>query len=148
MDVGAWTAASGIPADQFLDLGLVPNAAMPAVLHEMDVALFPNRCEGGTNLVAMECLACAVPTILSRNTGHLDLTDLGLGYPLSTQRPLAGFEEGWGESDIEEIVAALEAVHADRDAARARALKDAETALQLTWARTAAQMKTVVLETA
>ena len=50
-----------------------PNVGMPHVLHEADVALFPNRAEGGTNLVAMECLASGIPTILSANTGHLDL---------------------------------------------------------------------------
>ena len=59
--------------NQVLDLGRVPNAGMPRILRECDVAVFPNRAEGGTNLVAMKCMACGVPTILSANTGHLDL---------------------------------------------------------------------------
>ena len=29
---------------------------------------FSNRAEGGTNLVAMECMAAGVPTIVSNNT--------------------------------------------------------------------------------
>ena len=65
VDYGVWTRDNGIAANQFLDRGAVPNALMPPVLREMDVALFPNRSEGGTNLVAMECMACGVPTILS-----------------------------------------------------------------------------------
>jgi glycosyltransferase involved in cell wall biosynthesis len=50
---------------------------MPSVLQEMNVAVFPNRAEGGTNLVAMECMACGLPVILSGNTGHLDLIENG-----------------------------------------------------------------------
>ena len=30
-----------------------------------DAGLFPNRCEGGTNLVAMEAMASGLPVILS-----------------------------------------------------------------------------------
>jgi glycosyltransferase involved in cell wall biosynthesis len=66
---------SGCARGQILDLGAVPNREKPSILCEMDVAVFPNRCEGGTNLVAMECMACGLPVILSRNTGHLDLID-------------------------------------------------------------------------
>ena len=43
------------------------------LLKQADLAVFPNRCEGGTNLVAMEAIACGVPTVLSANSGHLDL---------------------------------------------------------------------------
>ena len=59
-----WVQANGIPRRQVVDLGPVPNAEMARILREVDVALFPNRAEGGTNLVAMECMACGLPTIL------------------------------------------------------------------------------------
>src|SRR5262249_55865660 len=80
VDVIAWAQANGIPERQMLDLGRVPNADMPRILREIDVALFPNRAEGATNFVAMECMACGVPTILSANTGHLDLIRDGNCY--------------------------------------------------------------------
>jgi glycosyltransferase involved in cell wall biosynthesis len=118
----------------------------------MDVALFPNRAEGGTNLVAMEAMACGVPTILSRNTGHTDLIEDENCYPLVEQRPLSGEEAGfggvagWGESDIDEIVEALERVYAHREEARQRGLAGAATLGQFTWARTAREMKALVLE--
>jgi glycosyltransferase involved in cell wall biosynthesis len=70
VDVARWATASGINARQIIDLGKIPNVMIPTFLREMDVAIFPNRCEGGTNLVAMECMACGLPVILSRNTGH------------------------------------------------------------------------------
>ncbi len=48
-----WLARNGL-SSQVLDLGRVSHADMPSVLRAADVAVFPNRCEGGTNLVAME----------------------------------------------------------------------------------------------
>jgi glycosyltransferase involved in cell wall biosynthesis len=89
-----------------IDVGSLPNGVMAPIYRECDVALFPNRAEGGTNLVAMECLACGVPTILSDNTGHRDLLRMGFGYRLS-QKPCEIWSE-WGESDVEEVVEALE----------------------------------------
>jgi glycosyltransferase involved in cell wall biosynthesis len=96
--------------DKIIDIRSVPNWQMPAIYRACDVALFPNRSEGGTNLVAMEAIACGVPAIVSRNTGHIDLIDRGMvAYPLDRQSPS---EEGIGESDVEEIVAALfDALH-------------------------------------
>jgi glycosyltransferase involved in cell wall biosynthesis len=154
VDVSGWAQASGVPAGQLIDLGLVANSAMPPLLREMDVALFPNRCEPGTNLVAMEAMACGVPTILSANSGHLDLIEAENCYPLIKQAPLPGVEAGldglpgWGESDVEEILAALEAAYADRAAARKRGLKGAKTLAKLPWSRTAAEMKAAILSLA
>jgi glycosyltransferase involved in cell wall biosynthesis len=110
-----WVIANGVPPDSFVDLGLLRHAALPAVLAECDLAVFPNRCEGGTNLVAMEAMACGVPVILSANTGHLDLIRPGMCQVLETQRPVAdpeGCRTGWGESDVDELVARMEAVRA------------------------------------
>lgn len=116
LDIAEWAAANGVPSGSLLDLGYVPNDQLPAVLAECDCALFPNRCEGGTNLVAMEALAMGLPCILSANTGHLDLLDEAGGIALTRQCPVrpayaqAGVE-GWGESDIAEILEALEGVY-------------------------------------
>ena len=121
--IADWAVANGIPADQVIDLGGIPNYRMAGVLREMDVALFPNRCEGGTNLVAMECMACGLPVIVSNNTGHKDLVATGAPFVLARQRPvpdIGGGTEGWGESDVEEMVEALETAWRDRDQARRR----------------------------
>jgi glycosyltransferase involved in cell wall biosynthesis len=143
-----------IPPGQVLDLGAIPNPQLPQVLREMDVALFPNRAEGGTNLVAMEAMACGVPAILSRNTGHLDLIEDGNCYTLDRQAPLEGSKgpaagvEGWGESDVDEVVERLEQAYAERADATARGLRGAETMARLTWAETARRMKALILELA
>ena len=125
IDLTAWLEANGVPRSASYNLGVVPNHLMPRIHVQVDVALFPNRCEGGTNLMAMECLASGLPTILSANTGHLDLIDEGHCFPLWRQGrvdvvpPYAG-TEGWGESDVEEVLDALERVYRDRADAERR----------------------------
>jgi glycosyltransferase involved in cell wall biosynthesis len=151
IDAQGWAAANGIAPAQVLDLALSPNSAMPQLLRDADVALFPNRGEGGTNLVAMEAMAAGAPTILSANTGHLDLIEGENCYPLTRQGPLEGVEggvadvPGWGESDVDEIVEALEAAYSDREEARRRGLRGAETLSRLSWAETARRLKAAIL---
>jgi glycosyltransferase involved in cell wall biosynthesis len=137
--VREWLAENGIPADAAVDVGCTPNATMGQIVREADVALFPNRGEGGTNLVAMECMAAGVATIVSANTGHLDLTATGGCFALRSQRavrqPTRYFTavDGWGESDVDEIVALLERLHADRALATERAAAGARVMRRLTW---------------
>lgn len=122
--ITAWAEANGVPADSFIDLGFVGRDRIAAILGDCHAAVFPNRCEGATNLVAMETLACAVPTVLSANTGHHDIIREGCGYVLTRQAPVVdpdGSRIGWGETDVEELVERLEEIHADRAEARARA---------------------------
>jgi glycosyltransferase involved in cell wall biosynthesis len=150
LDVKAWAAASGINPNLVIDLGHVPNLLLPSVLREMDVGLFPNRAEGGTNLVAMECMACGVPVILSKNTGHLDLIDEGTSFLLERQEPTAGaFEgvsdvEGWRDSNPDEIVEKLEQAYSDREDAVRRGSAGAKFVSRFSWAKTATNMKMLV----
>jgi tetratricopeptide (TPR) repeat protein/glycosyltransferase involved in cell wall biosynthesis len=137
-DMTRWLEQNGIPAANVIDLGLRGNAEMASLIADADVALFTNRAEGGTNLVAMECLAAGVPTILSANTGHLDLIDESRCFALRRQgasRPTASFRgvAGWGESSVDEAVAALEQVHADPDEALRRSSNAAAWMRGLSW---------------
>ncbi len=124
LDVPGWLRANGLPDAAFHDLGAVANADTAPLLREVDLAIFPNRCEGGTNLVAMECMACGVPAALSRNTGHLDLFADDNCYSLDMQIPMGAITnrrewEGWGESSIDELVTKMERAYTDRaDAAK------------------------------
>jgi glycosyltransferase involved in cell wall biosynthesis len=125
LQIAAWMQANGIPADACVDVGPVAHQALPALLRTIDVALLPSRCEGGTNLVAMECMAVGRPVILSRNTGHLDLIRDDNCYSLDLQIPMGevtGVADlaGWGESVIDEIVAKLETAYTDRADAASR----------------------------
>lgn len=150
LDAPGWAAANGIPRRQVLDLGRVANAALPQVLAEVDLAVFPNRAEGGTNLVAMECMACGVPTALSRNTGHLDLIEDGNCYVLEKQAEVGGVGApfgsvgGWGDSDVDELVEVMERAFRDREDARRRGARGAETMARLSWRETARRMAALI----
>jgi len=151
VDVRGWVEANDIAPERVIDLGNVPNAWMPSVLREMDAAVFTNRAEGGTNLVAMECMASGIPVILSRNTGHLDLIEEDNCYPLLDQRAAtsrwnsAGDIKCWGESQVDEVVERLEQIFAECVEAERRGRRGAVTMQRFTWAETARRMKEVVL---
>jgi tetratricopeptide (TPR) repeat protein/ADP-heptose:LPS heptosyltransferase/glycosyltransferase involved in cell wall biosynthesis len=138
LQVKPWLVKNGIAADAIIDIGPVPNYLTPPILREADVALFPNRAEGGTNLVAMESLACGIPVILAANTGHLDLIHADHCYPLRNQKPTHGANmyrgtDGWGESDVEEIVETLEQIYQDRQTARQKGARAAQFMQDWAW---------------
>jgi glycosyltransferase involved in cell wall biosynthesis len=131
-----WTAEIGLPEGAHLDVGAVPNAHLPQIMAEADVALFPNRCEGGTNLVAMETMAMGVPCILSANSGHLDIITDDNCYALNKQTVSSADMDPsgiWRESDVDEIVAALEAAYSNRDDAQKRAQAGVQFMQGLSW---------------
>ena len=80
--IAPWLEANGIPRSNVFLLPCVVNRQLPHLIKQADVAVFASRCEGGTNLMAMETLACGVPTLISANTGHLDLLAMGIGHAL------------------------------------------------------------------
>jgi len=135
-------------AGMFQSVGLGPDQAklyetlehrvLPIVMRDADVALFPNRCEGGTNMMAMQAMACGIPSILSANSGHLDIIEDGACLPLDHQRPVTVDHpeistDGWGESDVDEIIEALELVYQDRARAREIGAAGAEVMSRYTW---------------
>ena len=71
-------------------LGLLRSLTAGEMVEQIVVALndaygVGEKTPRGTNLVAMECMASGVPTIVSANTGHLDLASLGGCYTLTQQ---------------------------------------------------------------
>jgi glycosyltransferase involved in cell wall biosynthesis len=138
LQLAPWLVQQGLPPDSFVSLPYTPNLFMPTVLHECDVALFPNRAEGGTNLVAMEAMACGVPTFVSNNPGQKDLVeifDCGAFHnqPSVKAPPDMMSVEDWGETDVDEVVAAMEKVYTERAASRAAALVAAEKMKAFDW---------------
>ena len=113
-----WIRANGVDARQFICLEAVPNRLMPEIFREVDLAIFPNRCEGGTNLVAMEALSSGVTCAISANTGHLDIIKFDNCLALKDQKTvdeLPSSSEGWGESNVEEILEAMEKIYTSND---------------------------------
>jgi glycosyltransferase involved in cell wall biosynthesis len=133
-----WMGRNGISSECWLDVGILSNNVVPQVIREADVAVFASRCEGATNFVAMECMASGIPTVLSANTGHLDIINDRHCYPLKRQCAVqvptgdAGMD-GWGESSVEEVVSHLEAIYDDRSAACEKGAAGAEYMETLSW---------------
>lgn len=122
LDIGKWVYQNGIDPQAVIDIGFVPNPLMPLVLREMDVSLQPSRAEACTNLPVKEAMACGVPVIAAFNTGMKDILTDDNCIVLKKQAGIKdqnGFStDGWGESDVDEIIAALEFAYEHREQAR------------------------------
>ena len=96
--------ANGIAPHQFTILPKLSQSELADEIALTDCGLFPNRCEGGTNLVLMEYLSCGKPVAANLRTGHADLAG-----PI--EEIAAGVDEtGWAEQRVEDVVDALERV--------------------------------------
>lgn len=138
LQIAPWLLKQGLPVGSFVELPYTPNMLMPSVLRECDAAIFPNRCEGGTNLVAMEAMACGVPTYVSNNTGHKDLVD-DLNCPAFSSQSnveapasLASTQD-WGETEVDEVVEALEKMYTNHKEAKAKAATIADNIKAWDW---------------
>jgi len=96
--------ASGLEPHQFTILPKLTALEIAAQMRNTDIGLFPNRCEGGTNLVAMEYLACGRPIVANIATGHADLAAAGAAiYPIAHHLD----DIGWAVQSPADIVSAL-----------------------------------------
>jgi glycosyltransferase involved in cell wall biosynthesis len=95
-------------------------------------------------------MACGLPVVLSRNTGHRDIMVEDSCYALEDQRQTRdGFAghvgvPGWGESQVDELLEQLERVFHDRAEAARRGKNAARAIGELTWGATADRMKEIV----
>ena len=144
--IAVWLGANGVPLANVLVLPPMVNSRLPNVIKQADVAVFPSRCEGGTNLMAMETLACGVPTQVSANSGHMDLLDLemehclsvgqqGLGrVPASITNGYGGDPLGlWGETDPDELLEGWLRIAAERQHWRRIGQKHATAMQAMSW---------------
>jgi tetratricopeptide (TPR) repeat protein len=132
-------AINNINGDKILTLPLTPNNKMRELYKKTDIALFPNRCEGGTNLVLMEYMACGKPVIASFNSGHKDIITDDNSYPLRKMKEFKLFDNekrliaDWEEPDIDEIVSLIEFAYNNRDAIKAKGKSAGEHMKKFTW---------------
>ena len=149
-NIKKWATDNGIDPRQVIEIFTIPNQLMPTILREMDVALQPSRAEACTNLPVKEAMACGVPVIVGYNTGMKDLITEDNCVALLDQRPVTGIPgvdtTEWGESNVDEIVEALEMLYRDRERRR----RVGETAARWvstkrTWQQHAKQLKEFIL---
>ena len=136
-------------------LGRLSNADMPAVYRETDIGLFPNRCEGGTNLVMTEYMVLRQVLVLAVDTtGQHDVLAadhallLGAGNAIPVSGPSGEPVASWNEPNLDEAIEKLEWAYQHRDELQRIGLKGARFAANLTWERTAQNLFRVMHDTA
>jgi len=114
-DVTSWLVANGIPARNVRDVGKVNPLELAAMVRSCDVGVFPNRCEGATNMVLVEALASGVPCVATVGHGQGMLTDAVWPIASRGQVPrgcrLFGTQDltadGWTEADPVDVAQAI-----------------------------------------
>lgn len=130
---------NGIDPSRVQTCPLVPNRKQRAILARTDLGVFPNRCEGGTNLVLMEYMACGKPVVAVNSTGHRDiLTDSNSIRAMETRPFFVNAPDGrtiarWEEASLEELIAKIEWAYHHREALRPIARQAGEDLKRWTW---------------
>ncbi|HEV7665458.1 MAG TPA: tetratricopeptide repeat protein [Chloroflexota bacterium] len=136
--------ANGIDEANVLTLPPMPNTAFPNVYWNSDVGLFPNRCEGGTNLVLMEYMASGKPVIASYSSGHRDIVSEQNARLITEMSPLH-ISDGerliavWDAPSLEQTIEQLEWAYQHQSELARLGAQAAHDLAQYTWARTAAE---------
>jgi glycosyltransferase involved in cell wall biosynthesis len=134
---------NGIDPKRVVTLPSVPPSEMAQAYRQSDLGLFPNRCEGGTNLVLMEYMACGKPAIVTDATGHKDVCRESNAFLLKRLQPFLVTDGSgkltarWVEPSLDEIIAKIEHAYEHRGEAQARGQVAAEDMKKWTWKRSA-----------
>lgn len=137
--------ANGIDPSKVVTLPPKVHAQMPGVYQDTDCGLFPNRCEGGTNLVLMEYMACGKPAIASLTSGHRDILTEDNCVPVSsmTDFTVQNTEERiiaqYDEPNLDEIIAKLEWAYHNRDSLKGIGKTAGEFMRTITWRKASEQ---------
>jgi tetratricopeptide (TPR) repeat protein/glycosyltransferase involved in cell wall biosynthesis len=141
---------NNIDPKKVFTLPLVPNRDLRKVYMKSDIGLFPNRCEGGTNLVMMEYMACGKPVIASFNSGHKDVLNENNSLMLKQMKEFKLFDSNtkliadWEEPDIDEIIEKVEFAYNNRNFLSNVGNAAAETMKNFTWSATALNLLKIV----
>ncbi|KAA3662340.1 MAG: glycosyltransferase family 1 protein [Calditrichaeota bacterium] len=140
--INAILAVNGIDLNRVITLPLLPNAQMASIYKNTDIGLFPNRCEGGTNLVLMEYLACGKATIVSNFSGHCDIVTEKNSLRITNAHEVQLKNNGvttaiWQEPDIDETYALLEQAYINREKLQTFGSTAGRDLQQYTWENTA-----------
>jgi len=143
---------NGIDEKKVITLPMVSSFQLPSVFKNSDVGLFPNRCEGGTNLMLMEYMACGKPVIASAQTGHADIVRDHNAFPIKnyrvvkTRRGDPNEYADWVEPDVEEVLHHLETAYDHPDLCRQKGEAAGRFLGKLTWKTAAEAFHQTVME--
>lgn len=114
------------------------NSDMAARYRASDIGLFPNRCEGGNNMVMCEYMACGRPVIASGWSGHADVLTPDNSFILRRFRPEVISTDRiqtavWFEADVQEVLEALEAAYQSRELRESKGRVASSSMAHLSW---------------
>ncbi len=140
-----------IDGNKVLTLPITPNDKLRELYLSSDIGLFPNRCEGGTNLVLMEYMACGNPVIASYNSGHKDILTPENSLRLEHMHEFKLYDDNkkliadWEEPDIDEIISKLEYAYLNREKVKQIGRNAGEYMKKLTWKESAETLLKYIL---
>jgi glycosyltransferase involved in cell wall biosynthesis len=142
----------GIDVSRVITIPRISHLITPRIYRNTDVGIFPNRCEGGTNLVLMEYMACGRPAIATATTGHGDVIQADHAIVMGVKSEVtitteAGPIARWPEPDLDDAIDKLEWAYQNRDKLRAVGDRAAAAMAPLTWKKTAEVFQNVIGDT-
>ena len=141
---------NNIDGSKVFTLPITPSDKLRDLYYSSDIGLFPNRCEGGTNLVLMEYMACGKPVVASFNSGHKDILTENNSLQLKEMHEFKLFDESkklmvdWEEPDLDEIISKLEYSYFHRDSLIQIGQKAGEDMKHYTWEKSAESLLEIV----
>ncbi len=141
---------NGLDPERVITLGLVPHHKQRALFQQTDIGVFPNRCEGGTNLVLMEYMACAKPVIASNTSGHKDIVThnnallLNHFKEINIQNNEGALVARWQDPSLDELIACLEYAYHHRDEIHKTGQQAGEDLQHFTWKRSAENLASII----
>ncbi len=141
---------NGIDLERVITLLPHPSFDMARIYKNTDVGLFPNRCEGGTNLVLMEYMACGKPVIASYNSGHKDIINKSNSIMVKQMKQMTICQEKtaiavWDDPDLDETINHLEWAYQHREELKSIGEQAANDLKQLTWKNTAEKFYNILI---
>ncbi|MEJ2613822.1 MAG: tetratricopeptide repeat protein [Ignavibacteriaceae bacterium] len=143
---------NNIDGNKVFTLPITPGNKLRELYLSSDIGLFPNRCEGGTNLVLMEYMACGKAVIASYNSGHKDILTATNSLLLKEMNEFKLFDDNnnliadWEEPDLDEIIAKLEYAYYNRDAIKQIGYKAGQYMKNYTWSQTTDSLIQIIKE--
>lgn len=140
---------NGIPLERVYLAPLVDNAQISQIYQQTDIGIFPNRCEGGNNMVMCEYMACGRTVIASDATGHADVITDRNAFPLTNYTPLLVKNSSnqpsaiWHEPTVEELIEQLEYAYQNRDICRLKSAVASEDMKKLAWDKAAKEFHAI-----
>eukprot|EP00050_Salpingoeca_kvevrii_P006928 m.292691 g.292691 ORF g.292691 m.292691 type:complete len:523 (+) comp12658_c0_seq1:75-1643(+) len=125
-DLRAWADQNGLSRSNSVLYSTLGREDMRKLMLSSNIGLFPNRFEGGINMILVEAMATGLPCIASNITGQRDVVGPHT-YNLQESMQIISYNGKYqgAEPSVEDILDRLEEAYANREEAKARGLQAA-----------------------